>query len=47
MNEYVENGDVSVRYGYMNSRTLYQKNGLKSLINYNNSYDIEMNSDVW
>ena len=30
----------------MNSHTVYQHNGLKSLMNYNHMYDIEMNDDL-
>ena len=37
MNGNVENDDVSGGHGYMNIHTLYQHNGLKPLINLNNS----------
>ena len=40
----VENCDISSGHGYMNSHTVCHQNGLKSLINYNNRDDIEMNA---
>ena len=46
MDRDVENGDVISGNGYMNSHTVYQHNGLKSLMNYNHMYDIEMNDDL-
>ena len=42
----VENCDVSFRHGYMKIQTLCQHNGLKPMINFNNSDDIDMNWDV-
>ena len=45
MDSDVETGDVSGGHGYINSQTIYQNNGLSSLINSNNSDDIEINGD--
>ena len=42
----VENCDVSFRHGCMKIQTLCQHNGLKPMINFNNSDDIDMNWDV-
>ena len=42
----VENSDVIYEHGSTNINTLYQHNGLKSLINSNYSDDIEINSDL-
>ena len=38
---------MSGGHGSMNSLTLYQYNGLKPLINYNNSDDIEINDYLY
>ena len=46
MNGYVEKGDVSIGYGSMNIHTVYQYNGFKSLMNYNDRYDMEMNYNL-
>ena len=46
MDCFVENGDVSGGNGYMNSRILYQHNGLKPLNNYNTIDNIDMNADL-
>ena len=42
----VEKGDVSIWYGSMNSHTVYQMNGLKSLMNYNDMDDMDMNANL-
>ena len=42
----VENVDVSGGHGSVNSHNFYQHNGLISLINYNNSDDMDMNDDL-
>ena len=41
-----EKGDLSSGYGSMISHTLYQPNDLKSLINYNDRDDMEMNDNL-
>ena len=41
-----EKGDLSSVYGSMISHTLYQPNDLKSLINYNDRDDMEMNDNL-
>ena len=46
MGEDVENGYVSGGNGYANSHPIFQHNGLMSLINSNNSDDIEINGDL-
>ena len=43
---YVGNGDASSVHGSMNSHTLYQQNFLRSLINSNNSDDIDINAEL-
>ena len=43
---YILNGDVSSGYGSMNIRNIFQQNGLKSLISYNDRDDIDMNADL-
>ena len=45
MDVYVKNCDVSDGHGSINKHTLYQHNCLRSLINYNNSDDIEINAE--
>ena len=42
----VEKGDLSSGYGSMNIHTFYQQNGLKSLMNYNDRYDTDMNANL-
>ena len=39
--------DFSSRYGSMNIHTVYQYNFLKSLINYNNRDDMDMNANLY
>ena len=46
MNEYVENGDVSRKYGSINSHTDFQHNGPKSLINHNDGDDKDMHANL-
>ena len=46
MDGVVENGDVSGGHGSINSHTIYQQNGLKTLINSNNIGDMEINADL-
>ena len=46
MGEDVENGYVSGGNVYANSHPIFQHNGLMSLINSNNSDDIEINGDL-
>ena len=46
MNGYVEKGDVSIGYGSMKIHTVYQYNFFKSLMNYNDRYDMEMNYNL-
>ena len=46
MDGYVENSDVNSGYGSMNSHTDLKKNGLESLMNYNDSKDTYMNDNL-
>ena len=46
MDEDVESGYVSGEHGSMNIHTVSQQNSLSSLLNYNNSDDIEINGDL-
>ena len=46
MYSYVEKGGISSVYGYMNSHTDSQQSGLKSLMNYNDSNDTDMNYNL-
>ena len=41
-----EKYDLSNGYGFMNSHTVYQLNGLKVLMNYNDRGNIQMNSSL-
>ena len=39
-------GDISSVYLYTNGQTVYQLNGLKSLMNYNDRDDMETNANL-
>ena len=41
----VEKGYVSIGYGYMNIHNVYQQNGLKKLINYNDKGAMKINAN--
>ena len=42
----LKKGGVGSGYGSMNSHTVYQLNGLKSLMNYNDRGDMYMNANL-